>query len=113
SFGVAHSSTGCVGARSGCGRAYNVPPIPGCSRKPTVFRGITSTVFPDQIAVSSERSKELTAHMWQHNYEPLGGSLGLSSVVAAIPIVVLFLALGVWRRPAWMSALAALGSALV
>ena len=51
--------------------------------------------------------------MWQHNYEPVGGSLALSALVAAIPIVVLFLVLGVWRKPAWMSALAALASALV
>jgi lactate permease len=51
--------------------------------------------------------------MWQHNYEPVGGSLALSALVAAIPIVVLFLMLGVWRKPAWMSALAALVSALV
>jgi lactate permease len=51
--------------------------------------------------------------MWQHNYEPIGGSLGLSAAVAAIPIVVLFLMLGVLRKPAWMSALAALVSALL
>src|SRR5438094_2999352 len=51
--------------------------------------------------------------MWQHNYEPVGGSLALSALVAAIPIVALFLMLGVWRKPAWMSALTALGSALV
>jgi lactate permease len=50
--------------------------------------------------------------MWQHNYEPVGGSLALSALVAAIPIVVLFLMLGVWRKPSWMSALAALASAL-
>ena len=35
--------------------------------------------------------------MWQHNYEPIGGSLGMSAVVAAIPIVVLFVMLGVLR----------------
>jgi lactate permease len=51
--------------------------------------------------------------MWQHNYEPLGGSLGLSALVAAIPIVVLFLMLGVLRKPAWMSALAALVSGFI
>src|SRR5713101_8800636 len=51
--------------------------------------------------------------MWQQNYEPVGGSLTLSALVAAIPIVALFLMLGVWRKPAWMSALTALGSALV
>src|SRR5678809_1186833 len=51
--------------------------------------------------------------MWQHNYEPIGGSLGLSAPVAAIPIVVLFLMLGVLRKPAWVSALSALVSALL
>src|SRR5258705_1553079 len=51
--------------------------------------------------------------MWQHNYAPLNGSLGLSAVVAAVPIFVLFLMLGVFRRPAWMSALAALVSAVL
>jgi lactate permease len=51
--------------------------------------------------------------MWQQNYEPVGGSLGLSALVAAIPILVLFVMLGVKRKPAWMSALAALGAALV
>ena len=51
--------------------------------------------------------------MWQHNYEPAGGSLGLSAVIAAIPILVLFFMLGIRRKPAWMSALAALVSALL
>ncbi|HEY1307475.1 MAG TPA: L-lactate permease [Vicinamibacterales bacterium] len=51
--------------------------------------------------------------MWQHNYEPIAGSLGASALVAAIPIVVLFVMLGVLRKPAWMSALAALASALL
>jgi lactate permease len=51
--------------------------------------------------------------MWRHNYEPIAGSLSLSAVAAAVPIFVLFLMLGVWRKPAWMSALAALASALV
>jgi len=51
--------------------------------------------------------------MWQHNYEPIAGSLGLSAAVAAIPIIVLFVMLGVLRKPAWMSAMLALASALV
>jgi lactate permease len=51
--------------------------------------------------------------MWQHNYEPIAGSLGVSALVAAIPIVVLFIMLGVLRKPAWMSALSALISALL
>lgn len=51
--------------------------------------------------------------MWQHNYEPIGGSLAASALVAAIPIFVLFLMLGVLRKPSWVSALTALGSALL
>jgi lactate permease len=51
--------------------------------------------------------------MWQHNYEPIAGSLGMSAVVAAVPIIVLFLMLGVFRKPAWMSAVSALVSALL
>ena len=51
--------------------------------------------------------------MWQHNYEPVGGSLGLSALIAAVPIFVLFVMLGILRRPAWMSALVALVSALI
>jgi L-lactate transport len=51
--------------------------------------------------------------MWQHNYEPLGGSLALSALVAAVPILVLFLMLGVFRKPAWVSALSALASAFI
>ena len=51
--------------------------------------------------------------MWQHNYEPIEGSLGLSALVAAIPIIVLFIMLGALRKPAWLSALTALISALI
>lgn len=51
--------------------------------------------------------------MWQHNYEPIASNLGLSALVAAIPIVVLFVMLGALRKPAWISALAALVSALL
>jgi lactate permease len=51
--------------------------------------------------------------MWQHNYEPVGASLGLSAIFAAIPIVVLFVMLGILRKPAWMAALTALVSALI
>ncbi len=51
--------------------------------------------------------------MWQHNYEPVAGSLSASALVATIPIVVLFVMLGVLRRPAWMSAVSALVAALI
>lgn len=51
--------------------------------------------------------------MWQHDYEPVAASLGGSAIAAAVPIVVLFIMLGVFRRQAWQAALAALGSALI
>ena len=51
--------------------------------------------------------------MWQHNYEPVAASLGLSALVAAIPILVLFFMLGVWRKPTWMAAMTALASAFL
>src|SRR5437667_3852167 len=51
--------------------------------------------------------------MWQHNYEPLSGSLGLSALVAAVPIFALFFMLGVLRKPAWISAYTALASAFL
>ena len=51
--------------------------------------------------------------MWEHNYAPVGGSLGVSAMVAVLPLIVLFVMLGVLRKPSWMSALAALGTALL
>src|SRR3954471_9993932 len=51
--------------------------------------------------------------MWTQVYAPVGGSLGVSALVAAVPIVVLFLMLGVLRKAAWQSALAALASAFI
>lgn len=51
--------------------------------------------------------------MWQHNYAPLADSIGLSALVAAIPLIVLGVMLGVLRKPSWMSAMTALASALV
>jgi lactate permease len=49
--------------------------------------------------------------MWQQNYAPVGGSLGLSTIAAAVPILVLFYCLGVRRTPAWVAAASGLGSA--
>jgi lactate permease len=53
--------------------------------------------------------------MWQHpeNYTPLAGSLAVSTLVAAVPIVVLLIMIGVLRKPAWMAALSGLAAALV
>jgi lactate permease len=51
--------------------------------------------------------------MWQQNYTPIGNSLPLSTLVAALPIFVLLYLIGVRRLPAWKSALAGLATALL
>jgi len=51
--------------------------------------------------------------MWEQTYTPVGGSLPVSALVAAIPIFTLLLLLGVFRKPAWMASLAGLGAAAV
>lgn len=48
---------------------------------------------------------------WQQTYAPLGGSLGLSALVAALPIFVLMVLLGILRKPAWIASLAGLAAA--
>jgi len=49
--------------------------------------------------------------MWQQNYAPVPGSIGLSALVAALPIFVVLLLLGVKRQPAWVAGLAGLVAA--
>src|SRR5579859_3040288 len=51
--------------------------------------------------------------MWPHNYTPVGGNLWLSALVAAVPVFVLLILLGVLRKPAWMASLFGLGAAAV
>jgi len=50
--------------------------------------------------------------MWHHDYDPLGDPW-LSTLVAASPIFVLSILIGVLRKPAWTAALAGLATALV
>ena len=49
--------------------------------------------------------------MWPQNYTPVGGSLGVSTLVAAVPIFVLLFLLGVLRKPAWLASLYGLAAA--
>lgn len=49
--------------------------------------------------------------MWPQNYTPIADSLGVSAIVAALPIFVLLLLLGVYRKPAWVAGLAGLAAA--
>ena len=50
--------------------------------------------------------------MWQQTYTPIGGSLGLSALVAAIPIFVLLFVLAALRLPAWKASLIGLVAAI-
>lgn len=49
--------------------------------------------------------------MWEQNYLPVAGNLGYSTVVAAIPLLLLFFMLGVKKKPGWIAGLTALGAA--
>ncbi|SHN29716.1 L-lactate permease [Cryptosporangium aurantiacum] len=51
--------------------------------------------------------------MYQQVLDPVANSLAWSSLVAAIPLVVLFILLGVFRMRAWLASLIALAVALV
>lgn len=51
--------------------------------------------------------------MFQQLLTPVGGSLGLSFLVAILPVVAVLVLLGVFRRPAWQAALAGLMAALI
>lgn len=51
--------------------------------------------------------------MFEQQLTPVGGSLGLSFVVAALPIATVLVGLGVLRRPAWQASLAGLVVAFV
>jgi L-lactate transport len=51
--------------------------------------------------------------MWSQNYTPVNGSLGLSALVAAIPVFVLLFLIGVKRKPAWIASLSGLAAAVV
>ena len=51
--------------------------------------------------------------MWPQTYEPLSNSLWLSALVAALPVFVLLVLLGLMRKPAWIASLAGLAAAAI
>src|SRR5215217_8486354 len=51
--------------------------------------------------------------MYQQVFDPVGDSLGLSSIFAALPLITLFVLLGAFRITAWISGLIALAVALL
>jgi len=51
--------------------------------------------------------------IWPQNYTPVAHSLAWSTAAASLPMLVLFFFLAVKRKPAWISALAALATAVL
>jgi len=51
--------------------------------------------------------------MWPQNYFPVAGSLPLSTVVAAVPILTMLVLLGVLRKPSWVAGLTGLLAAVL
>jgi lactate permease len=51
--------------------------------------------------------------MWRQSYIPVSDSLGLSALVAALPIFALLYLLGVKRTASWIAALSGLGAAAI
>jgi lactate permease len=51
--------------------------------------------------------------MFHQLLTPVGGSLPLSFLIAALPIAAVLLMLGVLRRPAWQASLVGLAAGLV
>ena len=49
--------------------------------------------------------------MWPQTYTPVAENLPLSALVAALPVFVVLVLLGVFRKPAWIAALSGLGTA--
>ncbi|HTG81110.1 MAG TPA: L-lactate permease [Geobacteraceae bacterium] len=49
---------------------------------------------------------------WIQSYTPVGGSLGMSALVAAVPLVVIFVCLAVLKMKAYKAGLLAVGSAI-
>jgi L-lactate transport len=49
---------------------------------------------------------------WAQNYTPVGGSLGLSALAAALPLFALLYLLGVRRTPSWVASLCGASIAL-
>jgi lactate permease len=51
--------------------------------------------------------------VYEQVFDPVGDSLGLSSIFAALPLITLFVLLGAFRVTAWISGLVALAVALI
>lgn len=62
---------------------------------------------------SKDHNQITGTEMFAQLITPIGGSLVLSFLVAAIPVALVLVLLGVLRRPAWQAALAGLAAAFI
>ena len=51
--------------------------------------------------------------MWQQDYAPVADGIGWSALFAALPMLVLLFMLAIWRKPAWLSAITSLATAVL
>ncbi len=51
--------------------------------------------------------------MWQHQYTPIGNSLPLSALAAALPVAALLIVLAGFRKASWIASMAGLATAAV
>src|SRR5712672_2724947 len=68
--------------------------------------GGTGVGFAKSKTAAKDRKQEV--HMFHQLLTPVGGSLGLSFLVALLPIVTVLVLLGILKRPAWQAAFAGL-----
>ena len=73
----------------------------------------TARDIVERERAAHSRLKRQGTAMWQQTYTPIGDSLPLSALFAAIPIFTLLLLLGVFRKPAWIASLAGLAAAAI
>jgi len=67
----------------------------------------------DHSSLTDEVRASGAQQMWTQPYMLLGRGQGVSAIVAALPILAVFLLLGVWRKPAWMAGTCGLVTSLL
>src|SRR5262249_36603478 len=65
-----------------------------------------------QLGLPPEGARPMLA-TYRQIYDPLGNSLGISSIVAVLPLAALFVMLGVLRVRAWLASVIGLAVALL
>ena len=85
-------------------------PLPKTGTGKIVKRELARTVLERQRAARPRMKFRLCGNNTTHRS---ADSLGLSALVAALPIFTLLLLLGVLRKPAWMASLAGLAAAVL